>query len=61
MSRLGEDPGNENVLAYAELAEGDFRCSVCHFAIGQLVKSVFRFVLAVVIFSKSTFSYKARD
>ena len=56
VSRLGEDPVNEDVLAHAELAEGDFRCSVCHFAIGQLVKSVFRFVLAVFVFSKSAFS-----
>ena len=57
MSRLGEDPGNENVLAYAELAESDFRCSVCPSATGQVVKWVFRSVRAVVVFSKSAFSH----
>ena len=57
VSRLGEDPGNKDVLAYSELAESDFRCSVCPSAIGQLVKSVFRSVRAVVVFSESAFSH----
>lgn len=53
MSRLGEDPGNEDVLAYAELADSDFRCSIYPSAIGQVG---FRSVRAVVVFSKSAFS-----
>ena len=57
VGRLGEDPGNEDVLAYSELAESDFRCSVCPSAIGQVVRSVFRSVRAVVVFSKSAFSH----